>query len=155
MGKKSAGLLMYRFRDGEPQVLLVHPGGPFWAKKDWGSWSIPKGEYAEADDPFEAARREFREETGIAPSGDPGPYLRLTPRKQAGGKVVSCWAFEGDLDAAAIISNTFEMEWPPRSGKQASFPEVDRAEWFPLGIASRKILPGQSGFIDELRRFVT
>ncbi len=145
----SAGILMYRFRDRDIEVLLVHPGGPYWAKKDSGAWSIPKGEYTGEEDPLAAARREFREETGVDADGE---FLELTPLKQRSGKVVACWAVEGDLDAGAIVSNLFEMQWPPRSGRKASFPEVDRAGWFTAAAAMEKILPGQAGFISELQR---
>src|SRR5262252_3749819 len=127
MAKLSAGLLMYRRREGGLEVFLVHPGGPFWAKKDLGAWSIPKGEYDEGEEPLAAARREFEEETGIQPEGH---FVPLKTIKQPGGKTVLAWAFEGDADVAAIKSNTFSMEWPPHSGKQQDFPEVDRAGWF-------------------------
>ncbi|MDY0040637.1 MAG: NUDIX domain-containing protein [Desulforhabdus sp.] len=147
MPKQSAGLLMYRRRKEGIQVLLVHPGGPYWANKDLGVWSIPKGEYAEGEDPLETARREFREETGTAAFGQ---FLPLTPIKQAGGKRVQAWAFEGDLNASSISSNTFSMQWPPRSGKQQTFPEVDRAEWFTIDTARIKIRKGQAALLDEL-----
>jgi predicted NUDIX family NTP pyrophosphohydrolase len=147
MAKKSAGLLMFRRGSGVVEVFLVHPGGPFWARKDEGVWSIPKGEYAPGEDPFEAARREFQEETGFQAGGD---LIPLTPRKQPSGKVISAWAVEGDCDASAIKSNTFSMEWPPRSGKQQEFPEVDRAGWFTIPAAKEKILKGQAPFLDEL-----
>jgi len=127
MANNSAGLLMYRHRGGILQVFLVHPGGPYWAKKDLGSWSIPKGEFTPDEDPLEAAKREFEEETGFSASG---PFSPLTPIKQPSGKIVQAWAFEGDGDPSAIKSNTFSMEWPPRSGKYQEFPEVDRAGWF-------------------------
>jgi len=118
-GKQSAGLLMYRRRDGRMEVFLVHPGGPFWAKKDAAAWSIPKGEFAADEDPLAAAQREFAEETGLTPSG---PFTALTPIKQTGGKIVQAWAVEGDCDPAAVRSNTFTMEWPPRSGRRQEFP---------------------------------
>ncbi|MCL4473048.1 MAG: NUDIX domain-containing protein [Actinobacteria bacterium] len=143
----SAGILMYRLREGILELLLVHPGGPFWAKKDAGAWSIPKGEYVAGEDPLIAARREFREETGFEAVGE---FIELTPLKQRSGKVVACWALEGDLDAGAISSNTFELEWPPHSGRKVSFPEIDRAGWFGVDAAKEKILPGQAGFITEL-----
>ena len=143
----SAGILMYRWCEGALEMLLVHPGGPFWAKKDAGAWSIPKGEYDVGEDPLIAARREFQEETGFEAVGE---LIELTPLKQRSGKVVACWALEGDLDAGAISSNTFELEWPPRSGRKVSFPEADRAGWFEAGAAKEKILPGQAGFISEL-----
>ena len=147
MPKLSAGLLMFRRRDDRIEVLLVHPGGPFWAKKDLGSWSLPKGEYSEGEDPLAAARREFEEETGIRPEGK---FLSLGQVRQAGGKVVSGWAFEGDLDPASLKSNTFALEWPPKSGKMRDFPEVDRAGWFSIEEAGEKILPGQVGLLDAL-----
>jgi len=149
MGKKSAGLLMYRLLDGNLEVFLVHMGGPYWAKKDIGAWSIPKGEYEPGEDPFEAARREFLEETGFAAIGK---FTRLKDVNQRSGKVISAWAFEGDCDAKAIRGNTFSMEWPPRSGQFQEFPEVDRAEWFCPELAKEKILKGQRPFIDELQR---
>ncbi len=149
MGKKSAGLLMFRQRHGELEVLLVHPGGPFWAKKDMGSWSISKGEYTSEEDPFDVAKREFNEETGFQASGE---FIPLTPLRQPSGKIITAWAFEGDCDASAIQSNTFVMEWPPRSGRQQEFPEVDRAGWFPIRVAKEKVAEGQVGFLDELER---
>jgi predicted NUDIX family NTP pyrophosphohydrolase len=147
MADKSAGLLMYRRRQGGVEVFLVHPGGPFWARKDLGSWSIPKGLFDPGQDPLEAARREFEEETGFAAHGE---FIPLTPIKQPGGKIVHAWAVEGDCDAASIKSNSFSIEWPPRSGKRQNFPEVDRAEWFSVDQARNKILKGQKGFLDEL-----
>jgi predicted NUDIX family NTP pyrophosphohydrolase len=147
MPKRSAGLLMYRRSGGVLEVLLVHPGGPFWMKKDAGAWSIPKGEYADGEEPLAAATREFQEETGLVAAG---PYLPLTPVKQQGGKVVHAWAFEGDCRAESLKSTTFSLEWPPRSGRHREFPEVDRAGWFGLGEAKRKILPGQIALLDEL-----
>lgn len=147
MAKTSAGLLMYRRRRGDLEVLLVHPGGPFWAHKDEGAWSIPKGEYSAGEDPLETAIREFREETGFQVSGE---FIPLTPRRQPSGKIITAWALEGDLDPTAIRSNTFSMEWPPHSGSQREFPEVDRAEWFPLEVAKSKITKGQVDFLDEL-----
>ncbi len=151
MPKMSAGLLMYRRRQRIVEVFLVHPGGPFWSKKDAGAWSIPKGEYAAGEDPFEVAKREFREETGFEASGE---FVPLTPRKQPSGKIITAWAFEGDCDASAVKSNTFSMEWPPRSGRQQEFPEVDRAGWFTLPDAGQKIIKGQSGFIEELTQLL-
>jgi predicted NUDIX family NTP pyrophosphohydrolase len=148
MAKRSAGILMYRRRDGELQVLLGHPGGPFWAKKDAGAWSIPKGEIDEGEDPLAAAKREFSEETGLRLEGE---LIALAPIRQKGGKVVLAWAIEGDCDARAIESNVFSMEWPPKSGKMAEFPEIDRAEWFSLDEARRRINPGQLPLIEELR----
>ena len=151
MPKKSSGLLMYRRRRGVLEVFLVHPGGPFWQKKDAGSWSIPKGEYLPGEDPLEAAKREFQEETSVQASGK---FVPLTPRKQPSGKLISAWAFEGDCDASAIKGNTFLMEWPPRSGRQQEFPEVDRAGWFSVPVAKEKIIKGQSGFLEELIQVV-
>jgi predicted NUDIX family NTP pyrophosphohydrolase len=142
---------MYRRRAGRLDVLLVHPGGPFWATKDQGAWSIPKGEYTSEEDPLEAARREFREETGFAVEGE---FKPLKPVKQPGGKVVSAWAFEGDCDPAAIRSNTVSIEWPPRSGRQQEFPEIDRAAWFSVEEARGKILKGQVDLLEELCRLV-
>lgn len=138
---------MYRRDGGELRVLLVHPGGPFWAKKDLGAWSIPKGEYGDTEDPLAVARREFTEELGRAPAGD---FRALGEVTQAGRKIVTAWAVEGELDVHAMTSNTFELEWPPKSGRRRSFPEVDRAEWLTLAEARRKILPGQREFIDRL-----
>jgi predicted NUDIX family NTP pyrophosphohydrolase len=152
MAKQSAGLLIYRTAGPELEVLLVHPGGPFWAKKDEGAWSIPKGEFGDGEDPLAAAQREFAEETGGSVSGE---FLALAPRRQAGGKMVHAWAVRGDFDPAALRSNTFEMEWPPRSGRTQRFPEVDRAAWFPLAAARRKILKGQCGWLEDLERMVT
>lgn len=147
--KNAAGILLYRLRDSGLEVFLVHPGGPFWTKKDNGAWSIPKGELEEGEDPLNAAKREFQEETGFFVEGN---FIPLTPLKQRGGKLVYAWAVERDCDAEAIKSNMFSMEWPPRSGKRAEFPEVDRAAWFTLEVAKEKILPGQMEFVDELRR---
>ena len=149
MPRVSAGLLMYRRRGGALEVLLVHPGGPFWSNKDLGAWTIPKGEVAEGEDEVTTARREFQEETGLQPQGALRP---LGSVKQKGGKVVHAWAFEGDADAAAIRSNTYSVEWPPRSGQWRTFPEVDRAEWFPLDEARRRINAAQAGLIDTLER---
>ncbi|MGB0062973.1 MAG: NUDIX domain-containing protein, partial [Terracidiphilus sp.] len=129
MPKQSAGLLLFRRSASPLEVMLVHPGGPFWAKKDEGAWSIPKGEFAEDEDPLAAARREFEEETGRAIAGD---FLPLTPVRQSGGKIVYAWAIESDFEASSLKSNTFSMEWPPRSGRREEFPEVDRACWFSL-----------------------
>ena len=145
--KRSAGILLYRHGSRGLEVLLVHPGGPFWKNRDAGAWTIPKGEIAEGEDPFAAARREFLEETGVRPQGEATP---LAPLRQKGGKWVHAWAIEGDCDAGAIRSNTFSMEWPPRSGRQAEFPEVDRAAWFTPEEARRRILAAQIPFIDEL-----
>jgi predicted NUDIX family NTP pyrophosphohydrolase len=146
--KTSAGILLYRVRDRAVEVFLVHPGGPYWVRKDDGAWSIPKGEAAEGVDLLKTAYTEFHEETGSPLHGRPVP---LEPLKQAGGKVVHAWAVQGDIDAASIRSNTFALEWPPRSGKTEEFPEVDRGAWFDLPTARRKLLDGQRGFIDQLQ----
>jgi len=151
MPKRSAGILMYRQGSQGPEFLLVHPGGPFWARKDLGAWSIPKGEYEVSEDPLAVAVREFEEETGLRPRGEFHPLGEIT---QAGRKVVTAWAVEGDFDPATLTSNTFELEWPPRSGRKASFPEVDRAEWFSPAQARGKILPGQSEFIARLLKAI-
>jgi predicted NUDIX family NTP pyrophosphohydrolase len=148
MAKQSAGLLLYRNVGGRVEVFLVHPGGPFWAKKDDGAWSIPKGEFVEGEEPLEAAKREFQEETGL-PIG--GMFEALKPVKQAGGKTVYAWAIEGDIDAGAVRSNTFSMEWPARSGKARSFPEIDRAGWFDLDTAKVKILKGQAPLLEQVK----
>jgi predicted NUDIX family NTP pyrophosphohydrolase len=145
--KRSAGLMLCRRGNAGVEVFLVHPGGPFWAKKDLASWSTPKGEYAEDEDPLAAARREFHEETGFVADGNFTPLGEL---KQPGGKIVSAWAIEGDCDPAQLRSNTFQLEWPPRSGKQIEVPEVDRGEWFSIEEARTRLLPGQRGFIDAL-----
>ena len=147
MPKKSAGLLPFRGRGSSLEVLLVHPGGPFWAKKDGGVWSIPKGEIADGEDALAAAAREFQEECGIAPAGE---FIALAPVRQAGGKLVFAWAVRLEFDPATLRSNTFTMEWPPQSGKQSEFPEVDRAAWFPLPVARVKILKGQLPLLDQL-----
>ena len=148
MAKKlSAGLLLFRKVNSQVEVFLAHPGGPFWARKDAGAWSIPKGECAANEDPLEAAKREFKEETGVEASGD---FLALGESKQPGGKLVTAWALEKDVDAGAIQSNTFSLEWPPKSGKVQEFPEVDRAGWFALPEARAKILKGQIPFLDRL-----
>jgi predicted NUDIX family NTP pyrophosphohydrolase len=147
MAKLSAGILLYRGRGRGLELLLVHPGGPFWAKKDAGAWSIPKGEYAEGEDALAAARRELAEEIGAEPRG---ALLPLGDIVQKGGKRVSAWALEGDFDPARLKSNHFELEWPPRSGRRQSFPEVDRAQWFAPDAARQKILPAQADFIGRL-----
>lgn len=139
---------MFRYRDRELEVLLVHPGGPFWAKKDEGAWSIPKGEYAEHEPALAAARREFTEETGLEVQAD--RFIRLDPLRQPSRKLISAWAFEGDCEPSAAKSNTFSMEWPPRSGKRAEFPEIDRAGWFSIDLARQKIQKGQLGFLEQL-----
>jgi len=150
MPKKSAGLLLYRVSTGV-EVLLVHPGGPFWAKKDDGAWSIPKGEFEDTEDPLAAAKREFGEEIGSPPEGE---FAALGAVKQAGGKVVHAWAVRSDFDPASLKSNSFSMEWPPRSGRHTEFPEVDRAAWFGIEEARRKILKGQVGLLDRLVQVV-
>jgi predicted NUDIX family NTP pyrophosphohydrolase len=147
MPKQSAGLLLHRMQAGQRQVFLVHPGGPFWAKKDAGAWTIPKGEFEANEDPLAAARRELREETGLVVDG---PFLPLGVVKQAGGKVIHAWAAEADCDPGAIVSNTFRLEWPPRSGKFAEFPEVDRAAWFSLEAAATKMNAAQALFLERL-----
>jgi predicted NUDIX family NTP pyrophosphohydrolase len=150
VAKRSAGILLHRVRDGEREVLLVHPGGPFWAKKDAGAWSIPKGEYDEGDDPREAALREFAEELGSPlPAGT--DLAELGTVRQASGKVITAFAAAGDLDAEAIASNTFTIEWPPRSGRTQEFPEVDRAGWFSLAHAREKLNPAQAELLDRLK----
>ena len=152
MPKHSAGLLMYRFRGGVLEVFLVHPGGPYWAKKDLGAWSLPKGEYTPDEDALAAARREFTEETGFPAEGE---FLPLTPLKQPSGKIIAAWAFQGDCDPEAVKSNTFSMEWPPRSGSQQEFPEIDRAGWFTLEEAKVKIIKGQKRFLEELEKILS
>jgi predicted NUDIX family NTP pyrophosphohydrolase len=147
MAKLSAGLLMYRYRNHRLEVLIVHPGGPYWAGKDDGVWSIPKGEYDKGEDPLEAAKREFLEETGITADG---VFQPLSVLKQPSGKKISAWAFEGDCNPSFIKSNTFTTEWPPHSGKQTDFPEIDRAAWFGVDEAVQKLIKGQTGFVDEL-----
>ena len=144
---QSAGLLLYRLKANVMEVLLVHPGGPFWKNKDEGAWSIPKGEFPAGEDGLEAAKRELYEETGYQLTGN---FLTLTPIKQRGGKTVHAWALKTDLDTSQVTSNTFEMEWPPRSGKKQEFPEIDKAEWFQIPEARQKINPSQAPLIDEL-----
>jgi predicted NUDIX family NTP pyrophosphohydrolase len=151
VAKRSAGLLLYRRRNGLAEVFLVHPGGPFWSKKDLGAWSIAKGEYAEDEDALSAARREFEEETGFAA---PQNCLALGEVKQAGGKVVTAWAAEGDFDPEKLVSNQCQVEWPPRSGRMIDIPEVDRAAWFPIGEARERILKSQQAFLDRLVRML-
>jgi predicted NUDIX family NTP pyrophosphohydrolase len=148
MPKRSAGLLVYKIAAGGLRVFLAHPGGPFWRNKDKGAWTIPKGEIEDGEVPLDAARREFREETGQEVTGD---FVALTPVRQAGGKIVEAWAVEAEIDAAAIVSNRFETEWPPRSGRRQSFPEIDPAAWFTLPEARERINPGQIVLLDELR----
>jgi predicted NUDIX family NTP pyrophosphohydrolase len=148
VAKRSAGILLYRTTGGATEVLLVHPGGPFWARRDAGAWSIPKGEYEEGEDPRAGALREFEEETGTALP--PGDLIDLGSVEQKNGKVVTAWAAEGDLDADAVRSNTFTMEWPPRSGRTAEFPEIDRAGWFDAETARGKLVAAQAAFVDRL-----
>ncbi len=147
MPKRSAGLLLYRRRAGAIEVFLVHPGGPFWAKKDLGAWSIPKGEYADSEDPMSAARREFQEETGFAA---PNQLVELGELKQSGGKLVSAWAGEGDCDPTRLVSNLCAIEWPSRSGRRIEIPEVDRGEWFAVADAQQRILKSQQPFLERL-----
>jgi predicted NUDIX family NTP pyrophosphohydrolase len=149
MAKQSAGLLMYRRREGSWEVLLVHPGGPFWARKDEGAWTIPKGEIEEGEDAFAAARREFEEETGCKPEGE---FRPLSPVRLKSRKTVRAWAFEGDWDPGMLTSMIFTVEWPPHSGKIREYPEADAAGWFSLEEAREKIQAGQMGFIEELEQ---
>jgi predicted NUDIX family NTP pyrophosphohydrolase len=147
MPKKSAGLLMYRVRNGGLEVLLVHPGGPYWARKDAGAWFVPKGEVAPGEDDAAAAVREFTEETGLVPRG---PFLMLGAVRHKSGKTVTAWAFEGDCDPAALTSNTFSIEWPPHSGKQCEFPEIDRAAFFTVQAAKQKMHSAEFEFVSRL-----
>lgn len=147
MPKTSAGILLYKRKDGVLHVFLVHPGGPFFAKKDAGAWSVPKGEIDEGEDALAAAKREFEEETGCRPEGE---FIPLSEVTQKSGKIVRAWAVEGDCDAQTIRSNTFTLEWPPRSGRMREFPEVDRAGWFTVGAAKEKINPAQIALLEEL-----
>ncbi len=149
-GKRSAGILLYRRRGGEVEFLLVHPGGPYWAKKDAGAWSIPKGQIEDEEEPRACAIRELEEELGEAPALDPEQLIELGTIKQKAGKLVEAWAAEADFDPAILASNTFAMEWPPRSGNQQEFPEVDRAGWFGLAAAREKILPAQAELLERL-----
>ena len=151
MPKHSAGILLYRFREGNLEVFLVHPGGPFWARKDRAAWSIPKGEYEEGEDPLEAAKREFAEETGIELNS---PLIDLGELRQPSGKIVHAWAASQDCDPSGIRSNTFTMEWPPNSSKLQEFPEIDRGAWYPTGVAKSKLHKGQVAFIDKLRKII-
>jgi predicted NUDIX family NTP pyrophosphohydrolase len=148
--KRSAGILLFRRSGEETEFLLVHPGGPFWTKRDAGAWSIPKGQIEDEEEPRACAVRELEEELGNAPELDTGQLIELGSIRQRAGKVVEAWAAEADFDPASLAGNTFAMEWPPRSGKQQEFPEVDRAEWFDLGTAREKILPAQAEFLDRL-----
>jgi predicted NUDIX family NTP pyrophosphohydrolase len=149
--KESAGIVLYRYRDSRLEIFLVHPGGPFWKNKDSGAWSIPKGEFDTGEDPLQAARREFHEETGFSVAGS---FIALSPVRQRGGKVVHAWALEGDCEAESVKSNLFTLEWPPRSGQRKEFLEVDRAGWFSLEMAREKILRGQLMLLDELQRLL-
>jgi predicted NUDIX family NTP pyrophosphohydrolase len=151
MAKRSAGLLMYRRYGERVEVFLVHPGGPYYVRKDLGAWSIPKGEYAPGENPLETAKREFEEETGCEPEGD---FRALGEIKQRGGKIVTAWAIEGDCDADATLSNMFTMEWPPHSGQFQEFPEVDRAGWFTLEEAALRLIESQVPFLDRMSRMV-
>ena len=148
MPKKSAGILLYRKTGGSFEVFLVHPGGPYWANKDAGAWSIPKGEFDDNEDALSAAKREFEEETGMKISG---VFVELTPVKLKSSKTVFAWAVEGDIDPLKINSNEFEMEWPPRSGKMSSFPEIDKAAWFSLADAEIKINSQQIKMLEEMK----
>jgi predicted NUDIX family NTP pyrophosphohydrolase len=148
MAKRSAGILLFRRRPSGVEVLLAHPGGPFWTKKDLGAWTIPKGEIEDDEDPLAAARRELKEETGISTDG---PFLELGEVRLKSGKRVAAWGAEGDADPAVLESITFSMEWPPRSGKTAEFPEVDRWDWFGLGEAARRLNPAQAELLERLR----
>lgn len=147
MAKKAAGILLFRRKEGLVEFFLVHPGGPYWKNKDEGVWSIPKGEYEDDEDPLQAAIREFLEETGITLSGN---FTRLEPVKQRSGKIVQAWAIEGNPDVSNLVSNTFSLEWPPKSGMFVEVPEVDRGEWFGEKEAKQKINPGQTGLINEM-----
>ncbi len=152
VARKSAGILPYRRRGERLEVLLVHPGGPFWARKDAGAWSIGKGEYGDGEDPFNSALREFLEETGHRPSGT---FVELTPRRQPGGKHIRAWAVDDGWDLSGFASNTFAMEWPRGSNTTRTFPEVDRVDWFDTVTALAKVVPGQRGFIEELHERIT
>jgi predicted NUDIX family NTP pyrophosphohydrolase len=147
MSKHSAGILLFRFGNEKLEVMLVHPGGPFWAKKDDGAWSIPKGLLEEHENPLDTAKREFKEETGFEVDGE---FIDLGELKQPSKKIVHVWALEKDLDVTNIVSNTFTLEWPKNSGKIQEYPEIDKAGWFDIELAKKKILKGQIGFIDKL-----
>jgi len=151
MAKQSAGVLLFRMKREQLEVFLVHPGGPFWIKKDAGAWSIPKGEIETGEEALQVAIREFKEETGQEIEGS---FSELQPVKQKAGKIIKAWAVEGDIDENTIVSNTFEIEWPPGSGKKKIFPEVDKAQWFSLTEASEKINPGQLPLIEELKQII-
>jgi predicted NUDIX family NTP pyrophosphohydrolase len=148
MANQSAGILLYRMGSNGLEVFLVHPGGPFWQKKDLGAWSIPKGEFTSGEEALTAAKREFEEETGTELKGD---FIELTPIKQKAGKIIFAWAIEGDIDPSEISSNTFSIEWPPKSGKKKEFPEIDKAGWFGIAEAEQKINPAQAALITELQ----
>lgn len=147
MNLRSAGILLYRFADGRPEVMLVHPGGPYWARKDEGAWTIPKGLCEANESPLDAAKRELREETGFESQG---PFLDLGEIKQPSGKIIHVWAVEQDVDTARLVSNTFSLEWPRNSGVIREYPEVDRGQWFGIQEARKRILSGQAGFIERL-----
>jgi predicted NUDIX family NTP pyrophosphohydrolase len=151
MAKTSAGILLYRNANSRLEVFLVHPGGPFWAHKDTGAWSIPKGEFEADEQPLAAAKREFTEETGYEVNGE---FVELTPVKQSSVKTVYAWAVQGNVDASAIRSNTFSLQWPPKSGRYEEFPEVDRAQWFDMPTAKQKIVAGQVGLLEQLEVLV-
>jgi predicted NUDIX family NTP pyrophosphohydrolase len=151
MRKHAAGILLHRGKGPSLEVFLIHPGGPYWANKDEGSWSIPKGEISDDEDPLKAAQREFHEETGFSVHG---PFISIGSVKQSSGKIVQAWAAEGDLDASAIQSNSFRLEWPPRSGKYQDFPEADRGQWFSLAQARKKILKVQLPFLENLEHYL-
>ena len=152
MKKQSAGILAYRYNNKTPDCCLVHPGGPFFKNKDIGAWSIPKGEFEDGEDKLVAAKREFKEEMGFVVKGK---FVALDAVKQKSGKLVYAWAVETDFDTSIIESNEFEIEWPPRSGRMQAFPEIDRAEWFPLDVAMEKINPGQQGLIAQLKEMIS
>jgi predicted NUDIX family NTP pyrophosphohydrolase len=149
MPKQSAGILLFRLRNKDIEVLLAHPGGPFFKNKDDGAWTIPKGEMDEDEDPLMAAKREFKEETGKEINGK---FIPLNPIKYKSGKIVYAWAVEGDIDPSLLKCNTFKLEWPPKSGKHIDVPELDRAEWFSVAKGRKKIIPAQSAFLDELEK---
>ena len=148
MGKRSAGLLLYRRSKGALEVFLIHPGGPYWAKKDQGAWAIPKGEYKKSEDPLDAAKREFQEETGFTAAGE---FVDLGSIRQVSGKIVAAWALEGDCDPAKLVSNTCEVEWPPKSGRKIEIPEVDRGQWFGMMGARESIRKDQELLLDRLQ----
>ena len=148
MKRKSAGILLYRYHNNTLEIFLVHPGGPFWAKKDLGAWSLPKGEFEEDENPLDSAKRELKEETGIKVMGN---FMELTPVKQKSGKVIYAWAAKGNFNAAEIKSNTFEIEWPSKSGKKKMFPEIDKGAWFTIAEAKKKVNEGQVPLIEELK----